>query len=131
MSSYFDEKAREVAQAFEDADDEQGFLLRLVDIERRVYNDVTMLTGDREFPEDIREKALGILATKAVYQPSRLPVPEKALEYATSIGVSRAVEDLHDLFHELAGRRIETRFGRLSDQPVFDRERRDEQDQGR
>ncbi len=92
-----------------------------------MYADVTAITGDREFPDDLREKMMTVLATVSLYQP-HLEVPEQARELALCCRYSRAIEDMHELHHELAGRRIETRFGWLCDDLVSNRKRRDEHD---
>jgi hypothetical protein len=129
MSSYFDDKNRKVAEAFQNNGLDE-FLKELKEIEAEVYADVTLLTGDPEFPDDMREKIMQVLAVAGVYQPEGLSAPERAVDWAIAIGSSRMIEALHDLFHEVAGRRVETRFGLLSDNPRFDRERRDEEDAG-
>lgn len=129
MSSYFDSMAREVRVIAGWGTDEV-FLPALREIEERLYRDVTAVTGDREFPEDLREQMLGVLATEAVYQPGDLPSPERAVEAATASRCSRAADDLHDLFHELARRRIETRFGILGDSPTHIALLRDDHDGG-
>lgn len=130
MSSYFDAMSREVAQAAEDAEQNAVFLTALIDIEERLFREVTAITGDREFPEDLREKMLGVLVMQAVYQPGRLSMPRKAVERALCCQSSRAVEDMHDLFHELARRRVETRFGRWNDSPTYNAALRDDHDGG-
>lgn len=57
---------------------------------------------------------LGVLACSLI-QPSGVPLPRRAFSHVEhQVGYSRAVEDMHDL----ARRRIQTRFGWLSDHPV-------------
>lgn len=63
MSSYFDNLSRAVYEAAQNESDE-SFLESVVQIEAGLYRDVTQLTGDREFPDDLRERILGVLATK-------------------------------------------------------------------
>lgn len=128
MSSYFDGLSREIAEVFSRTRDQQVILDEVRAVEERLFQDVTRLTGDREFPDDLRQQALGILACRAIYQPEGVPVPQKAVEYLLCVGISPAVEGLHDLFHTVARRRHVTRFGALSDHPQFDVERRDEHD---
>lgn len=132
MSSYFDALSREVSEAADrfGFEDTEQFLAEVVAIEERMYQDVVLVTGDREFPDDLREKILGVLATVAVYQPGRVPMPSRARELVTRTRYSRAIEDVHDLFHEVARRRIETRFGILSDNPPSILALRDEHDGG-
>lgn len=129
MSSYFDALSREVAEAFEIEDDDQ--LVETVrNIEARLYRDVTYLTGDREFPDDLREKAMNVLAIQSIYCPGDFPEPQKAMRRILGrVGYSRAVEDMHELFHELARRRLPTRFCvALSDSPTHMALLRDEHD---
>ena len=119
MSSYFDDKSRQVR----DLPDE-GFLKALANIEEEVASDVSLITGDREFPDALRERAMGAIAV------SRTAGNERARWIAERSHSSRMIEDLHEVFHDVARSRTETRFGRLSDSPVGDRERRDDHDTG-
>ena len=119
MSSYFDALSRRVRAARDENEDDNNYLITLAEIEGELYKDVCAATGDREFPEDLREKMLGVLAAKAVYQPTDLPPNEWAEERALC-GSSRVVEDMHDLFHDLARRRVKTRFcNSLPDSPTY------------
>jgi hypothetical protein len=116
MTAYFDELRAEVAAI--DAADTKAWLARLGDIERRVVGEVRLVTGDREFPDDLRELILGAIATKAVFALGpELPPTPRAVEYARVTRSSDLLETLHSLFHRLAARRIVTRFGLLSDSP--------------
>jgi hypothetical protein len=130
MSSYFDRLQSAVNEADRKSLQADGidFLRSVWDIEAQLFSDVTEITGDREFPDDLRERILGVLATRAIYQPGRLPMPEKARAYVLRCRSSWAVEAVHSLFHELARRRIETRFGMLSDNPNHINALRDEHD---
>lgn len=129
MSSYFDALAREVREIADRKPPTSILLEEVKVVEERLYHDVTAITGDREFPDDLRQKAMGILAVHSIYQPRLVPIPAKAVEWILACGYSRAIERMHDLFHEVASRRIETRFGKLSDHPKFDAERRNDHDE--
>ncbi|MEE8536892.1 MAG: hypothetical protein V3S71_02720 [Acidobacteriota bacterium] len=118
MSSYFDSAQRVARQSYED----------LVAAEEQVFKDVTYVTGDREFPDDLREKILGVMAVEFAWHPSGVPQNERAVEYVKMMSYSRGIESVHSLFHELARRDIWTRFGRLSDSPTQIRHLRDEHD---
>jgi hypothetical protein len=118
MSSYFDGMARAVREAGDHEPSDEEFLASVVAIEHQMFREITYVTGDREFPDDLREKMLGAFAVESVYQPGRLPMPEKAREYVLMMRCSRVLDSLHELFHDLARRRIETRFGWLSDSPT-------------
>jgi hypothetical protein len=106
MTSFFDEWARDhcECQFLDDAKAVEAPLLAIVNL----------ATGDREFPDDLREKAQGIIACWALSIPNPSP---KAIELFRVTGGSRACDDLHSLFHEVGSRRVDTRFGLLSDSP--------------
>jgi hypothetical protein len=118
MTSFFDKAARDVRDAdiLSVNQPDSAFLDRLADIEAEVFRKVCLVTGDREFPDDLREKMLGVIAVHGVANNELTP-SEKARERAAMMRYSRAIEDLHGLFHELARRRVQTRFGWLSDSP--------------
>lgn len=116
MTAYFDDLRREVADF--PAEDPANWIQQLGDIERRVVQEVQLVTGDREFPDDLREKILGAIATKTVYDLSDVVTASKdAVAYATCTKCSDLLETLHSLFHQVANRRVQTRFGLLSDSP--------------
>jgi hypothetical protein len=127
MSRYFDALARRVNEGPTDPLD---FLEHVRDIEAGVFVNVSRLVGDREFPNDLRERVLGVFATRAVHQPYPLPAPQEAEEEVRALRYSPCLEALHDAFHDVARRRVETRFGLLSDHPGHDLERRDAHDRG-
>lgn len=129
MSSYFDALASEVwdlAAAPTSGDD---FVAGLMEIEERVFLEITNVTGDREFPDDLRQRILARFATQSVWQPGDLPAPEHARDRAIALRDSWLFERLHSIHHELARRRIATRFGRWSDNPNHNRDLRDEHDE--
>ncbi len=119
MSSYFDAAQRTARRSYED----------LVAAEEQVYKDVTRITGDREFPGDLREKILGAMAVGFVWQGGDLPIPQNAGWIARNMKYSAGIEAVHELFHELARRRVQTRFGVLSDSPTQMSLLRDEHDE--
>jgi len=129
MSSYFDDKTYRVSRASDEAGKcGADFIAAVVIIEQEVIRDVTLVAGDREFPDDLREKAMSIIANWHVGKQNGLEPVQKAVEYATFMQMSELVEKMHTLFHEVASRRIMTRFGRLSDNPPDILARRDEHD---
>ncbi len=119
MSSYFDAAQRMASNSYED----------LVASEEQVYKDVVYITGDREFPDDLREEILSAMAVHFVYQVGDLPVPEGSEYVARHMGYSTGIEQVHELFHKLASRRVKTRFGMLCDSPTQMRVLRDEHDE--
>src|SRR5437899_3118341 len=116
MTAFFDAAAREVgtyAATFKD--DEEAFLRAIGWLEAGIIRDITRLTGDREFPDDLREKILGDIV---LWRVGAGELPEthgrrNAREFRDSV----LIERLHDRFHELARRRVVTRFGLLTDDP--------------
>jgi hypothetical protein len=109
MSKYFDEKHQWVREDFDSIDN----------VEAGIIDDVNLVTGDREFPEEMRERIQGIIACN---RHQCLPGLEdlgmsqggKMSEITRS---SRLISELHSAFHDLAGMRIRTSYGRLDDSP--------------
>ena len=119
MSSYFDNAQLLAGKSY----------VELLEAEEQVYKDVIYITGDREFPHDLREKIMSAMAVEFCWQPGDLTPPLHAVESAAAMSYSRGIVAVHELFHEVARRRIETRFGLLNDHPVDMRTRRDEHDE--
>lgn len=116
MTAYFDEIRREIRDLPSDLS-RASWLEAVAFIEERVIRDVTLVTGDREFPDDLRERILGAIATQTVSRHAGLdPVP-RAVDMTYTLRESWLCETLHSLFHVLAGRRIRTRFGLMQDSP--------------
>lgn len=129
MSSYFDAMQREVCEAGERIEGDEEFLAAAAEIEGRLFRDVCAITGDREFPDELREKILGAFARRSIWVPEGSPsASERNRERVLGLRCSRVVEDIHDLFHDVARSRTLTRFGFLSDSPRMDAIRRDEYD---
>lgn len=126
MTAYFDDLRREVREI----PPGDGWLQALGAIESRVANEVMLVTGDREFPDDLREKILETINMKAVYDLRTVPATKSAVKYALATRSSGLLEALHSIFHTLAGRRIKTRFGFLSDSPRAILKARDSYDAG-
>jgi hypothetical protein len=117
MTAYFDAATREAcvyASAFRD--NEEAFLRAVGWLEAGIIRDVTRLTGDREFPDDLREQILGDIA---VWRVDTGDLPEtRGRQCARLSRRSELIERLHERFHELGRRRIATRFGLLTDDPL-------------
>jgi hypothetical protein len=130
MSSYVDDKTRRVCEASESFSDTENFIRAVADIEDELIHDVTLAVGDREFPSDLRERAMSLIARWHVgMQCGSLAPTDEALEYVTATRTSELVETMHSLFHEVASQRLRTRFGLLSDHPRDIWHRRDEHDE--
>lgn len=126
MSSYFDNLSRQVSEVPRDPAD--GFISGVATIERSMIDTIVLVAGDREFPHDLREKIMSAIAKWHVGTYAGLEPSPKAIEYVSSLSMSELVERMHSLFHDVASRRIVTRFGRLSDHPQDILHRRDEHD---
>lgn len=126
MTAYFDDLRKEVRELPED-----GWLEALGAIEKRVAQEVMLVTGDREFPGDLREKILDTINMKAVYDLGAVPATKSAIRYAQTTRSSGLLEALHSIFHTVASRRIRTRFGFLSDSPRAILKARDSHDEER
>lgn len=120
MTSYFDDLRTEVRKASTAAKDDEEFLLDIEAMERGVIQDVNYITGDREFPEDLREKIQGLIAVHRT-QVMRDEPPTRARELNLRMRRSQLLQELHTAFHEVGYRRIKTRFGVLSDNPRVNR----------
>lgn len=110
MTAYFDNINRRITH---------GDLEDAIQSEALVIQDVNLVCGDREFPDDMREKmmqtiAVGQMAPTYGYDGFK---NSRAIEYFKITHSSRMVIELHGLFHVLAEKRVATRFGLLSDDP--------------
>lgn len=125
MTGYFDDAA---ALARHGPTAEPAcFLARLGEVEADVTRDVLLCSGDREFPGDLREKVMDALAVYATAGPVKLEgFYQRARDDALSSRMSYLIEELHSIFHTLAGRRVSARFGVWSDSPAGNLMRRAE-----
>ena len=126
MTGYFDRLDREVREA--SSEDGHLFLEHLRGLEYELIPQINLITGDLEFPDDLRQAIQGIIAVwrvsplegdlNAGMEPNPYLEPsERAVNWAVRSRSSQLSSELHTLFHKLAGRRLETRFGLLSDSP--------------
>jgi hypothetical protein len=125
MSSYFDTLRVETAEIF----GEEDFIEKLIDLEEKVIKEVNLVTGDREFPEDLREKIQTLIATKRM-QWIGGEMNGDAIAFAKAVGYSELISDLHSAFHAVASKRIKTRFGTLTDSPSGNLIMRQHHDEG-
>lgn len=124
MTAYFDELRRQVREF---SDDDTNFIESLISLEHGVIKIVNLVTGDREFPDDLRDQIQGIIAVQAI-QTLTGHTNERAKTIALRCRYSGLFESLHSAFHSVAGRRLNTRFGLLSDDPSGILRRRDAHD---
>lgn len=122
MTAYFDQWQDAVCHAADQAEDDAMFLELLAGIEERVIRDVSLCTGDREFPEHHREQAMTLISLHRVGGP----VPAHSSRLDATLGrCSPMLDTLHSFFHRLAGQKIRTAYGLLSDDPIDNVRRRD------
>jgi len=103
------------------------FIRMVSDIESAVCKTVALVAGDREFPDDLRERTMGAIAANVMdlrWWDSGTPRHtifewnQNVFEW-NRLAISRMLEDgyppllesLQQTFRELANRRIMTRFG--------------------
>lgn len=126
MSRYFDQWDSEVREAADEDQCDEFFLDRMKEIERVRVRTISLVTGDREFPNIWREDIQRLIALFGV---SLQDPSEKAIRLALMVRSSRLSGELHEVFHRLASARFVTRFGWLNDNPEDILGRRDEHDE--
>jgi len=113
MTAYWDDLAREVRDVSHLPDDD--FVAAVVDIETRVIRAVSLTTGDREFPDDLRARLQSVLMLSAIdytrYACGR-PGDQNARSrvWLLTMRSSRLVNDLHAAFHDVAAGRHPNRY---------------------
>lgn len=117
MTAYWDALKREIREASDLSNDD--FVATVIGIETRVIQAVSLTTGDREFPDDLREKVQGIIAVNAIdfghyvfercAQKSELR-NERARAWLLTMRYSILIEELHAIFHYVAERRAPNRY---------------------
>lgn len=127
MSSYFDKFDKEVGDMGRDETDNETFLYWMMLKEGEMVRDCELLAGDLDTPEDIRQAIIRcILTNKVHYEGGDKLGSHIGGVWCESIGARNAVvsrystlsRELHSLFHSIASRRIETRYGMIADNPA-------------
>lgn len=116
MTGFFDDLRTRIREIPRNLPPDE-FVRVVAGVEEGAVRAVLLNAADPEFPDDLRRRILGVVASSAVWQPDGQPVPEEARDYVLTMRCSDVLEELHSLFHVLAGRRIPTRFGRWTDSP--------------
>ncbi len=123
MSSYFDKFDREVRQLAQDTrgSDEQ-FLLQLKQLEATMIKTCELFAGDIDTPDDIRQAVIACIALNQVrYEGGDFlgdsTGPSQGAQHAMCCKSSQLSHEMHSLFHDIARRRIETRYGLVMDNP--------------
>ena len=128
MTSYFADHSSQVSEAAGTAMDDKAFLFFISNIEREVIPEINLVTGDREFPDDLREKIQGIIAMHRTTSVGDVQPRQRAVDMATTVRMCPLISELHRAFHEVGTRRHRTRFGILSDNPTVILAMRDDHD---
>lgn len=133
MTAYFDDLEREVHKVSEETrGDDDAFLERIGVIEKTLSETASLNSGDREFPDDIRQRVMGAIACHATagsFEDKDLMERPRAM--ALALRRSQLVGELHSIFHDLASRRVKTRFGFWTDDPGSNLKARDAHDEAR
>jgi hypothetical protein len=125
MTAYWDSLRSEVSDAARERSD-NDFVDTVIDIEARVIREVSLTTGDREFPDDLRSEIQGLVALHAI-DPGRELLAGRGSELANArarawlltMRYSILLDELHRAFHRVAERRPTNRFdGHFSDDPM-------------
>lgn len=127
MTADFDE-ALEQSLALSSAEPDESYLASMRSVEEPLVRAVLLNAGDREFPDDLRQRILTVVAMRGIFSPSGITPMEEARKFTLAMRYSRLVVDLHTIFHGLAARRLETRFGLWTDSPhgnIVSRDRHD------
>lgn len=98
MTSYFDDAARAV-RAIDKTLGDEAYLAAVADIEKEVIRDVILCTGDREFPSELREKLMTVIACNQNLV-SRKDHDEPDSEPTSSEREDWAAEEKHDFIKE-------------------------------
>jgi hypothetical protein len=113
MTAFWDKLERDARESFEQA----------IEIERHAREVTFLIMGDREFPDEFREK---IWETTVKYGLETIGVEngkcqtvlnDKNVQWYQMMRTSRLLSELHSLWHNIARNRTRTRFGVISDDP--------------
>ena len=123
MTAYWDVLRCEVQDASQLSDD--NFVETVIAIETRVIRAVSLTTGDREFPDDLRQQIQGVLAAHAIdpgrhlfERPSTELANARARAWLLTTRSSILLEELHRSFHRVGERRAVNRYdGYFTDDP--------------
>jgi len=115
MSSYFDEfdaKVHDIRLAA--GQDDSQFIKRLARAESSLITDCLEYAYDHETPTDIKEKIIKLINENEVIPERNCP----GTEFALVCKRSKLSSELHSFFHEIASRRMKTRYtGFVNDNP--------------
>lgn len=118
MSSYFDDLDSKVTDLSKICNTPETFVTAVVALEEDVLRFVNLAIGDREFPDDLREKIQEKIAAYRLKDLSKEGAfQEKPVRYLVAMRENRLFSELHSVFHEVASRQHTAKFGLLFDNP--------------
>ena len=112
MTAYWDGLEHDAATVYKNT----KVVDSVIPYESEAIKTVSLATGDREFPDDLRQKIQGLIARWRL-QFITGELQKESVEWLQAVSYSRLLQELHSAFHEVASRRVKTRFGMLSDSP--------------
>lgn len=123
MSSYFDKFDREasvLADSFRGND--EGFLKALMGLEAPMIKTCELYAGDIDTPEDVRQAIIACIALHSIrYDGGDFmgdsTGPCEATRYAIVAKRSKLSTEMHSLWHDIARRRLQPRYGLVMDNP--------------
>ena len=118
MTAYFDEACARVAESAARNHGDAGFLEMVRILEGGVVRDALLCSGDREFPDDLRETLVKCIAINGIYCPGDLSPVDRTRKTVLALQKSILIDAIHAIFHKLAERRHSTRFGWWTDDPA-------------
>lgn len=129
MSSYFDKFDRGVSELSKITNDEE-FLLGLKELEKTMIHTCELFAGDRDTPTDIQQAIIKCITLNQVrYKGGDFLGDEfgpcEATRMALASRQSRLSKEMHSLWHDIASRRLEMRYGLVLDNPKAAVEARD------
>lgn len=125
MSSYFDKFDRETRVLAESyLGNDEGFLKALMGLEAGMIKTCELFAGDIDTPDDIRQAIIGCIAVHAIrYEGGDFMGDSTGKCEATSYAVvskrSKLSAEMHSLWHEIARRRLQPRYGLVMDNPEY------------
>lgn len=115
MTAFFDALERDNGQDLES----------MIETERQLKKLANLVIGDREFPDNLRQECLLVIAKNEIKNEALDVINEKNHQMYLALSQSRLVVALHSFWHRVATSNIVTRFGKLTDNPkaaILDRD---------
>lgn len=118
MTAFFDALQRNSGDTLE----------TVIETERKLKKLASLVIGDREFPDYLRQECLTTIAQNEIKNETFDFINEKNHQMYLILSHSRLVVALHSFWHKVGSSNIVTRYGKLTDDPkatLMDRDRID------